>query len=87
MSRGSKSTCCAALPVRSPSRRIGLIQIEWNQMSAFALGTDRRPVAELLAGYGYRLYRPDATGRLIPVVDPGFGADVFASPVPGGPLS
>jgi FkbM family methyltransferase len=68
-------------------RRIGLIQIEWNQMSTFALGTDRRPVAELLAGYGYRLYRPDATGRLIPVVDPGFGADVFASPGPGGPLS
>jgi FkbM family methyltransferase len=65
--------------------RIGLIQIEWNEMSAFAVGTDRRPVAELLADHGYRLYRPDAAGCLIPVADPGFGADVFASPEPGEP--
>jgi FkbM family methyltransferase len=68
-------------------RRIGLIQIEWNEMSTFAVGADRRPVAELLADHGYRLYRPDATGRLIPVVDPGFGADVFASAEPEGTLS
>jgi len=68
-------------------RRIGLIQIEWNQASTFAVGTDRRPIAELLAGYGYRLFRPDATGRLAPVTDPCFGADVFASPEPGGTLS
>jgi FkbM family methyltransferase len=59
--------------------RIGLIQIEWNQMSVSAVGADRRPVAELLAGHGYRLYRPDVAGRLAPVADPGFGADVFAS--------
>jgi hypothetical protein len=65
-------------------RRIGLIQVEWNQASRFAVGTDRRPVAELLAGYGYRLYRPDLTGRLIPVAHPQFGADVFASPAPDG---
>lgn len=64
--------------------RIGLIQIEWNEMSVSAVGADRRPVAELLAGYGYRLYRPDLTGRLVPVVDPGFGADVFASLAPEG---
>ena len=63
-------------------RRIGLIQIEWNEASTFAVGTDRGPVAELLAGHGYRLYRPDATGRLVAVTDPGFGADVFASPAP-----
>ena len=68
-------------------RRIGLIQIEWNEMSRFTMGTDRRPVAELLSGYGYRLYRPDATGRLVPVTDTGFGADVFASPEPEGVLS
>jgi hypothetical protein len=68
-------------------RRIGLIQIEWNQASTFAVGTDRRPIAELLAGYGYRLFRPDAAGRLASVTDPGFGADVFASPQPGGALS
>jgi FkbM family methyltransferase len=68
-------------------RRIGLIQIEWNQASTLAVGTDRRPIAELLAGHGYRLFRPDAAGRLAPVTDPGFGADVFASPQPGGALS
>ena len=61
-------------------RRIGLIQVEWNEMSTLALGTDRRPVAELLAGYGYLLYRPDMTGHLIPVIEPGFGDDVFARP-------
>jgi FkbM family methyltransferase len=62
--------------------RIGLIQIEWNGMSTLAVGADRRPVAELLADYGYRLYRPDTTGRLASVAEPGFGADVFACPVP-----
>ncbi len=60
-------------------RRIGLIQLEWNEASWSAVGTDRRPVAELLAGHGYRLYRPDADGRLVEVADPAFGADVFAS--------
>ncbi len=59
-------------------RRIGLIQLEWNDMSLSTVGTDRRPVADLLAGYGYRLYRPDLAGRLVPLTDPGFGADVFA---------
>lgn len=61
-------------------QRIALIQLEWNETSRSALGTDRRPVAELLASYGYRLYRPDAKGCLAEVEDPGFGADVFASP-------
>lgn len=49
-------------------RRIGLIQIEWNGMSVLAVAADCRPVAELLAGYGYGLYRPDMTGHLVPVV-------------------
>ncbi|MGH3205250.1 MAG: FkbM family methyltransferase [Streptosporangiaceae bacterium] len=61
-------------------RRIGLIQLEWNEASRFAAGTDRRPVAALLAGYGYQLCRPDQAGRLAPVADHGFGADVFARP-------
>jgi FkbM family methyltransferase len=61
-------------------RRIGLIQLEWNEASTAALGADRRPVAQLLAGYDYLLYRPDPTGDLVPVADPGFGADVFARP-------
>jgi FkbM family methyltransferase len=61
-------------------QRIALIQLEWNEASRSALGTDRRPVAELLASYGYRLYRPDGKGCLAEVEDPGFGADVFARP-------
>jgi FkbM family methyltransferase len=68
-------------------RRIGLIQVEWNEMSILAVGADRRPVAELLAGYGYRLYRPDVTGRLVPVSAPGFGTDVFACPAPENTLA
>ena len=61
-------------------RRIGLIQLEWNAMSQLALGADRRPVADLLAQHSYQLFRPDPQGRLVPVTDPGFGADVFARP-------
>jgi FkbM family methyltransferase len=61
-------------------RRIGLIQLEWNAMSQRVLGTDRRPVADLLAQHGYQLFRPDPQGCLVPVTDPGFGADVFARP-------
>ena len=61
-------------------RRIGLIQLEWNQASALVQGTDRRPLAELLAGYGYQLFRPDPAGSLLPVTDTSYGADVFARP-------
>jgi FkbM family methyltransferase len=64
--------------------RIGLIQLEWNQASTSAVGTDRRPIADLLADFGYRLFRPDAAGRLAPVGETGFGADVFARPEPLG---
>ncbi len=60
--------------------RIGLIQLEWNAMSQLALGTDRRPVADLLAQHGYQLFRPDPQGLLVPVTDPRFGVDVFARP-------
>jgi FkbM family methyltransferase len=63
-------------------RRIGLIQLEWNEACRLAVGTDRSPVADMLAGYGYRLYRPDLAGHLLPVTAPGFGADVFACPHP-----
>jgi Methyltransferase FkbM domain len=61
-------------------RRIGLIQIEWNHACTLAVGTDRRPIAELLTRYGYRLYRPDPSGHLIPVTAHDYGADVFARP-------
>jgi hypothetical protein len=60
--------------------RIDLIQMEWNEASTSAVGADRRPVAELLAHYGYRLYRPDTAAVLAPIADHGFGADVFACP-------
>jgi FkbM family methyltransferase len=61
-------------------QRIGLIQLEWNAMSDRLLGTSRRPVADLLAQHGYRLFRPDSQARLVPITDDGFGADVFARP-------
>jgi FkbM family methyltransferase len=70
--------CAAALA----QQRIAMIQLEWNMASQLALGTDRQPVADLLAGHGYALYRPDAAGHLRPVADPGYGADVFACPRP-----
>jgi FkbM family methyltransferase len=63
-------------------RRIGLIQLEWNGTSAIAVGTGRRPIAELLAGHGYRLFRPDPVGHLTPVGDLGLGTDIFAAPEP-----
>jgi FkbM family methyltransferase len=62
-------------------RRIGLIQLEWNEASALVHRTDRQPLADLLAGYGYQLFRPDPAGYLRPLADTGFGADVFACPV------
>jgi FkbM family methyltransferase len=58
--------------------RIRLIQLEWNATSWEAVGTDRQPVADLLAGYGYSLFRPDHRGVLMPLTDLSFGADVFA---------
>jgi FkbM family methyltransferase len=61
-------------------QRLRLIQLEWNMASLRAVGGDRREVADLLAGYGYELYRPDRGGRLVPLTDLGFGADVFARP-------
>jgi len=61
-------------------QRVRLIQLEWNSTSIKAVGTDRRPVADLLAQYGYSLYRPDRYGVLAPLTDMGFGSDVFARP-------
>lgn len=59
-------------------RRIGLVQLEWNGTSLDAVGGDRQPVADLLAGHGYSLFRPDDSGQLIPLRDVSFGSDVFA---------
>jgi FkbM family methyltransferase len=60
--------------------RIKLIQLEWNASSSMAVGTDRQPVADLLAKYGYGLWRPDGDGKLVPTTDTSFGPDVFARP-------
>ena len=62
--------------------RLKLIQLEWNATSQRAVGTDRRPVADLLTRHGYGLYRPDGSGVLVPITDTGFGPDVFARPMP-----
>jgi FkbM family methyltransferase len=62
--------------------RIGLIQLEWNSTSLSATGCDRRPAAELLAKFGYKLYRPDDLGNLVPIDDPSSGRDVFAAIAP-----
>jgi FkbM family methyltransferase len=60
--------------------RIELIQLEWNRASEFAVGTDRRPVADILASHGYGLFRPDGDGVLVPLAEVSFGPDVFARP-------
>lgn len=60
--------------------RIKLLQLEWNATSVAAVGTDRGPVADLLARQGYSLFRPDSRGSLVPIDDLTFGADVFARP-------
>jgi FkbM family methyltransferase len=61
-------------------QRLRLIQLEWNASSATAVGTDRKPVADLLAKHGYSLFRPGRDGRLAPLADVSFGPDVFARP-------
>jgi len=62
--------------------RVGLMQLEWNQASEIAMGTDRQPVADLLARHGYSLLRPDQRGTLAPLTDAKCGCDVFARRLP-----
>jgi FkbM family methyltransferase len=59
--------------------RVRLIQLEWNEESLAAVSADRKPIAELLTKYGYRLLRPNPVGKLRPLSDVAFGPDVFAS--------
>jgi FkbM family methyltransferase len=61
-------------------RRVRLIQLEWNETSMQAVGTDRQPVADLLATHGYGLYRAEPDGSLEILADLRFGPDVFARP-------
>ena len=60
--------------------RMRLIQLEWNSTSMRAVGTDRGPVADLLAKHGYGLCRADPGGSLAPLTDLSFRPDVFARP-------
>jgi FkbM family methyltransferase len=61
-------------------RRIGCIQLEWNDCSQSALGEDRAPVAAVLAEHGYALHRADDTGALHPDASIAPGSDRFALP-------
>jgi FkbM family methyltransferase len=62
--------------------RVRLIQLEWNSTSMQAVGTDRKPVADLFAKYGYSLYSANLDGSLAPLTDLSFRPDVFARPSP-----
>lgn len=66
------------------AQRVRLIQLEWNRKSLELLGEDRSSTAAFLAGYGYELLRPDATGTLRRIDDVGYGDDVFAAPANSG---
>lgn len=63
--------------------RVGMLQLEWNEMSQRTLGEDRSPVADLLRDHGYSLFRPDRSGEFEPIQGTGFGPDVFAVPNAG----
>jgi hypothetical protein len=59
--------------------RIAAIQLEWNGLSRQLFGYDREVVADLLRGYGFGLWRPDAGGDLVDCgPSPQLGGDVFA---------
>jgi FkbM family methyltransferase len=60
--------------------RVRLLQLEWNATSMQAVGTDRSPVASLLAKFGYSLYYACRDGRLVPLDDLRYRPDVFARP-------
>jgi FkbM family methyltransferase len=63
--------------------RIRLLQLEWSAGEVqTTLSEDRDPVADILRGHGYVLYRPDRKrGDLHRIAGPvPTGADVFASP-------
>ena len=59
-------------------RAVRVFQIEWNSASEALLGEDRGAVRSLLEKHGYRLFRADAHGELIPTYAAGYGPDVFA---------
>lgn len=58
--------------------RIDVLQIEWNDQSRKRRGESRASEAQLLQSYGYRIMRPNETGRLVPAHGKTSGADIFA---------
>jgi FkbM family methyltransferase len=60
--------------------RLDCVQLEWNECSKAVLDESRHAAGDLLATFGYLLYRPTDEGRLQPISDYGYGPDVFALP-------
>jgi FkbM family methyltransferase len=58
-------------------QRVGVLQLEWNDMARERFGRRRDEVAKALRDADYTLVRPDDEGRLRPTV-PDEGPDVFA---------
>ncbi len=67
--------------------RIGLLQLEWNEMSEVNFGETRAELAELVLSHGYELHRPGSDGTLRQVPDLSYGSDIFARPVAGSRLA
>jgi hypothetical protein len=63
-----------------PEHRVRLIQLGWNVTSMQAVGTDRQPVADLLAKHNYSFYCAAPDGSLALLTNLHFDPDVFALP-------
>jgi len=59
-------------------QRIGLLQLEWNDLCEQALGESRTPIVQLLQRFGYSVVRDADTS----VDGNDYGRDVFAAPRP-----
>lgn len=75
---GAERLVLAGAALSLADHRIGVLQIEWNQMSRITLGESRSGVAKILEAHGYRFFRPDHLGMLHPTSVDGYGSDVFA---------
>lgn len=60
------------------AHRIGLLQLEWNELSETHHSSERSEIRRLLEDFGYEMLRPDGSGTLVPLGDSHTGRDVFA---------
>jgi FkbM family methyltransferase len=60
-------------------RRIGLLQLEWNNRSSMFFNSTRDEVEKLLTSHGYRLWRADGDGALVPLSGDDVLDDLFAT--------